>query len=256
MTIALAFRCADGAVLATDSQMTVSQLAKFPAKKIYTFGGTPASPAFAFAGREDFSRISISKLAEVIKRAETHGEGLLDALETEAKRIHEEFHSAYDDPAERLELGLFVALNNKGTTALLSIFGPVVCPIADYDFMGVGAPIARAVATPLYYPAITTVEACRLAIYTLMQTKEFSDACGGPSQIAVICANNPFISTMLLNEDQTEQVEKVFLLFQEHLRPVLLSFYDVDEEAVFKDKLKEFSKMARKERRRLAKQFT
>jgi hypothetical protein len=255
MTIALAFRCADGAVLATDSQMTVSQLAKFPAKKLYTFGGTPANPVFAFAGREDFSRVCISKLAEVIKRAETHGEGLLDALETEARRIHEEFHSAYDDPAGRLELGLFVALNNKGTTELLSIFGPVVCPIADHDFMGVGAPIARAVATPLYYPAITTVEACRLAIYTLMQTKEFSDACGGPSQIAIISGNS-FLSPMLLNEDLTEEVEKVFLLFQEHLRPVLLSFYDVDEEAVFEDKLKEFSKMARKERRRLAKQFT
>ena len=92
MTIAAGFRCRDGIVLCTDSQITVQSLSKYPGEKIIGFPKLKSRPIFAFAGHVNFSKMCIYQIVKEIERTQTDSTlDLYGLLKSECKKLWEEY---------------------------------------------------------------------------------------------------------------------------------------------------------------------
>ncbi|MGO9272128.1 MAG: hypothetical protein ACLQOO_18005 [Terriglobia bacterium] len=249
MTIAAGFKCKNGVVLCTDSQITVEGASKYPGEKIILFSGLKCRPVFAFAGYVNFSKMCIQQLAEKIEEAEHKAEetgnalNLWRLLKDECKRIWKD----YEDYGV---LNLIVAVKEP-SLALYYIEGASVSKVDTYTCMGVGSPVATSIVELYYKPDMSISAAYRMAVYMLMQVKTFVDGCGGKSQITVFDQDVLGSSIWPMPSRDIEELEDSFLEFQSALRPVLLSYNAEEGTDDLSENLRIFSKLLRAKRKKL-----
>lgn len=259
MTIALGFACKDGIVLGADSEITSGGISKWSDKKIIHFPDLATNPYFAFSGDVPFSKNNIQRLANAIESAEHSGSDIYTRLVAECRKIHKEYLRLYPNKDERPQLDLLLAIRNLkyGGLNLYGILGIEPVLVSRDEYIGFGEPIARAVGGPLYHESLTTEEAVHLAVYILMQTKEYAGYCGKYSHVVRIEGNwqdEPWrgFDDHWLSVEDTEQIQEDFKIFQSALLPVLASYhfdiYANTEVNDFNDKLKHFARLIKQQR--------
>jgi 20S proteasome alpha/beta subunit len=246
MTIGIAFKCTDGAVLCADTQMTIAQpySTKYPGSKIFGFPELRSQPFFTYAGRVDFSTMCIDRIVGRIAEAEKTTGDVTHALIEECKRIHAEYLNLYGD--ERLTLELLTVLRQPDARlALYRVCGAVVAPFlsSPVECIGVGTPVALSVITPLCPLSMTASQAARIGFYALSQVKRFVDGCGGQTEMVTFRENEPRFGYVPHSEESTRIFEQTFAAFQEAARPILLSYDNVESnDDIFDRYLSEFAK--------------
>jgi 20S proteasome alpha/beta subunit len=217
MTIACGFRCLDGVLLCADSQITIPAVSKYAEPKIGRLVGTEHAIFVTFAGDLDFSRMCIEILTEKLYDADRAGTDVIVCLRQEAQRIHKEYYGLYEGGA-RLELWMLAAIHTD-KTHLYKVYGPSVSKIPEFEFIGCGQYLARAVVSNLYSPNMSLVEASLMAAYVLSQAKLYVDGCGGRSEIVRVFDTNAYSR---MEAGEIEVAEKRYEDFLESNRTKLL----------------------------------
>ena len=242
MTIAIGFKCTDGAILCADSQFTIYST-KYPGNKIFGFPELKSQPFFAFAGDVTFSTMCIDRIMKKIAEAEKGDHDVASTLTRECRDIHEQYCHAFRDEGLYLQLlVVFRQLNTK--LAMYKVLGPSVAPFlsSGVECIGVGTPLALSVIVPLYLPSTTTSQAARIGFYALCQVKKFVEGCGGQTEMVTFREDKAVRGYIPHSEESGKLFEQTLSSFQEAARPILLSYDNIEEETLsFKRRLKSFS---------------
>jgi 20S proteasome alpha/beta subunit len=255
MTLALGFKCSDGIVLGADSEIS-TDTSKWSERKILDFPKLKSHPYFAYATDDvDFAKGVIERLAVQIERAERGNSNIVAGLKGELKSVQKEYSRTYPKKDERPIFQLLMALREQ-TLALFMIRGVECTPVSQAGYIGSGEPVGRAVATPLFSNSLTTSDAERLAVYTLMQAKEYVPYVGKRSYIVQIWESPDPLGPFQWWSDQEEvkEMEDDFRVFQGALQPILTGCYfgafDDEGKDDFPEKLKTFSQTIKDQRRK------
>lgn len=249
MTLALAWKCSDGAILAADSEVTLWGRGKYPGKKIYEFSKLKCHPYFAIAGLVSFCKASLYRLVKALEKAEQNADADLPAvLRNEIKEIHRE-HSGMTVGGEPLELSLLIVMRYPAAKlAVFKVDGPVLMPVAENDVecIGIGDTAAQSVIARLRQQgdSLTTSQADRAVIYTLAEAKQFAPYVGGRAEIFFLREDDATSSGGMPVTPDTEEVFSDFLAaFNKAARPILLNYNLIEDDAiVFEAHLERFNK--------------
>jgi 20S proteasome alpha/beta subunit len=244
MTLAIAWKSRDGAILGADTEFTGGGYSKYKGKKILGFPELRTQPFFAFAGMVDYSMMCIHRLAKVIGKEEEEAAPDVPAvIERELVRIHKEYGPLYpDDP---LTLQLLIVLRHPGAKlALFKVWGPVMAPIPDngVECIGVGETVSRLVIDRFYREEMTTPQADRAVMYTLFKAKEFVGGVGKDSEIVFFRDGEAKFGCLPVHGESITKFQETLSMFDEAARDILLNYNAVEEdEELFAHRLKVFS---------------
>ncbi|MGA9672473.1 MAG: hypothetical protein WBQ94_24880 [Terracidiphilus sp.] len=186
MTIAAGFCCSDGVVLCADTQYTIPETMKYPDSKLRMAPELQCLPFFAFCGDMDYQKQCIASFTSVLSSAEEDGTLLRSALEKSALEMHIAYYDAYSDPSEKLSAAMFVSVLIGGKRKLYKVYGPKVYEVDQFESMGSGSYLARALADSFWEPNNTMYRTALAAVYILSDVKKYVDGCGGESQMVCL----------------------------------------------------------------------
>ena len=255
VTLALGFQCRDGIVLGADSEIS-GAISKWSEKKILHFPRLKSHPYFAYATDDvDFAKNMIDRLKTCIDHAERGNSNIVAGLKGELKKIRKEYGRTYPPKEERPICDLLLVLR-KQRLRLFLLRGVECTPVAQAEYIGIGEPVARSIATPLFNTIFTTPDAGRLAVYVLMQAKEYVRDVGKRSDVVQIW-ENPELSggdQWWYGQDEVKEMEEDFAAFQKSLQPILtgcyFSVFEAEGKDEFREKLRVFSKAIEVQRRK------
>jgi 20S proteasome alpha/beta subunit len=214
MTIGLGFQCSDGVVLACDTQITMAGVYKEHQNKLAFLECKDSIVSSCYAGSPNLALSFYRRLEQAMRVAEPNAtQDVIDVisdLALEFKKKH---------PKEmRYEQFLF-GISLKGQKAKLvrlqdSIVDDPMTPcigIAD------SALVKYLTARLTWYPAILedANNSLVLAVYIVLQAKEFIDGCGGDTSAVIIREDGEILPFMGL---PIEHLEKVFANFDNGFR--------------------------------------
>jgi hypothetical protein len=232
MTAALGFRCADGVVLAADSEITGSS-SKWSERKIIGFPRLKTHPYFAYSANDvGFAKNIIDRLAAQIKHAEESKSDIVVALRADLKKIHKEYSRLFPQKDDRPSAEMLLTIRNPHQVLLYVIRGVELNRVTDADYIGIGEPIVRTAASPFFQGTFTINAAAQLAVYALMHAKEFGQFVGQRSDVLHM-RDNSITGDYWYDENRVKQLEEDFKVFQEALRPLLIAhhFWWLDNES-------------------------
>jgi 20S proteasome alpha/beta subunit len=226
MTIVAGFNCADGVVLAADTQIThYNNQSQSYEGKIFCVGescyiGYSGDVAATKEIREELEK-------EVADNRDSPS--LHTALKAKIKQIHkEQFTLAPKN--EKTILSLLLVIHEQNKWKLYCTSGGNFFPVDGYQLLGIGHDTGRAVFEPLYSLDLTMQETKNLAAYGLGIVKRYVQGCGGPSHIYAF--GNDWISRELDPTPEiltdSEELEERFKFFEKAMRPLLLAFPSSD----------------------------
>ena len=190
MTIIAGFRCSEGVVICSDTQETVTNIAKRSVTKVKMFpaGGYAESSDFGMAicgsGDGPFVDLMTRKIWQSAETASSIAEAA-DNIELRIKNLYREYSTIYQ-PGERPTVELIYGIKMNGETLLFHAYGPTVNEVDEYKSAGYGCYMADFLQSRMGRNLLTVNECAILAAYILFQTKEHVDGCGGDSHIAVL----------------------------------------------------------------------
>lgn len=175
MTIAAAFVCSDGIVLAADSEYTYNY-SKYEGEKLFQFGNDKWAIGIAAAGTMGLAKMFIDDLKWELRNLENI-QSLCEKIKVRAKYFKEEY--IRKEERERMLL-LLVAIQMKSCdeNVLLRIDGDLVEPVYGSEFIGVGDEIARATASWIFHRSMPTNIVGQLALQVLYWTTQHAQFCG------------------------------------------------------------------------------
>jgi hypothetical protein len=247
MTLAIAWKSIDGAILGADTEFTFMAggvYSKYKGKKILGFPQLRSQPFFAFAGIVDYSMMCIDKIVKVIRKEEDESApDVPAAIEGEIVRIHKQYGALYPD--ERLTLELLIVLRHPGAKlALFKVHGPIMAPIPDggVECIGVGESVFRLMVDRLYRERMTTPQVDRAVMYTLCKAKEFVACVGKDSEIVFFRDGEPEFGCLPVEAGSITLFQETLSTFDEAAKDILLSYNTVEEDTgLFAHRLKVFS---------------
>lgn len=255
MTLAMGFKCMDGAILCADTQLTIPYpyQTKYTGDKIFGFRELRCAPFFTYAGDVEFSTMCTFRLAKRLRETEKK-RATEEVLAEEVRRIHQEYHYAYN-AQNGVELQLLVAFRQPDAkVALYVIRGGAISPCSSAIpvCLGIGTPVAMAAMAPFYSGPMSLSEACRTAVYALFQVKSQVEGVGGGTEIMFLRDGRSHAFYHIpLGRESVAVFEQAFEAFQEAIRPVLLTYTTLESDTPsFKRYLKEFSQRMMKLRSR------
>jgi Proteasome subunit len=222
MTIAAGFCVSDGVLLCADTQLTIPGYLKYPESKIRVWTGQGEIGFFTFAGDADFSTMAINHFTSILHKTSKDG-GRREAVESECRTLYETYVSL--PPPGNFVLQMLLALQTAQGAQLSKISGPSFTKITEFECIGSGAYLARAIASELYSPRMGLKEATPMAAYILGMAKRHVDGCGGNSQILLIF--NHTRSYEIITNLQVEVMEKAYTEFWRASRDLLLRYPDI-----------------------------
>jgi len=245
MTIGIAFKCRDGAVLCADTQLTIPYpySLKYSKTKIFGFTELTSRPFFTYAGDVDFSLMCIHRIVGVLASAKKRAD-VESTLSREAIKIHAEYFPLYPD--ERLTLQLLAVFRvPDGTWRVAKVTGPRVTPVmGTVECIGVGTPVAQCIIVPLLASLnLDTREAARIGFYVLSQVKQFVEGCGGDTEMVTFRDRGGQFDYVPHLKESGLFFGEAFSAFQDALRPILLGYNAVEEDTpTFETQLREMVK--------------
>lgn len=198
VTIIAGFKSYEGVVLCADTQETIGSSKRNVPKLIFqpehyylpsTIQHHVSNPgylaaAFCGAGHGPF----IDKLVERTWQDMQSAKSLDDACsiaEASIGNTYDHFGRIYQ-VGHCPEVELIFGVKMENDSRLFTAIGPVVNEKKTCDSSGIGSYLANFISARMYREHLTLHQCVILAAYTLFQTKEHVDGCGGESHIAVL----------------------------------------------------------------------
>jgi ATP-dependent protease HslVU (ClpYQ) peptidase subunit len=176
MTIAAAFICLDGIVLAADSEYTYNY-SKYEGEKLFQFGNDSWAIGIAAAGTMDLAKMFVSDLHRELQ-TETSVKASHVAIILRAKHFYDEYVRKNGEQDRQLLLLIAIQSKTSDENLLLKVNGDIVDPISQCDFIGNGDELARATASWIYHPHLPTDVATPVALNILYWTTQHAQFCG------------------------------------------------------------------------------
>ena len=193
MTIIAGFKCDEGVVLCADTQETsnvskrnVNKLRMEPPYRSFSqhIAGTDLTVAFCGSGDGPFIEMLTDELWDTAKKCSSHAEASA-AVRARLEEVYTKYRSVYQD-GYCPNPDLLYAIRAAGESSLYLAAGPTVVQKTGFECSGTGAALANYIGARMYTPSLTLTQCVILAAYTLLQTKNHVDGCGGESHIAVL----------------------------------------------------------------------
>lgn len=175
MTIAAAFVCLDGIVLAADSEYTYN-FSKYEGEKLFQWGNDNWAIGIAIAGTMDLAKMFVDELHYKLLDSDDL-ESLRKKIIDLAKYFNEEYIRKSTDMRQMLLL-IAIQLKTSDKNLLLKVNGDVVSPVWSSDFIGAGDEIARATASWIFHPSMPVKVGSQVALNVLYWTAEHAQYCG------------------------------------------------------------------------------
>jgi hypothetical protein len=232
MTIAAGFRCKDGVLLCSDTQIT-EEAGKSYESKIFPIN--PSADCFlAYAGYVGF----IKEFVEELRKITAHEEGakLIQVAKTHYKRFHHK-HYTQAPKNERAFAHILMTVRVGNRIVLYGASGRQFYLVDKRESFGSGKPVVEPFFAPFDFCDLSLGAAANAVIYGLWRAKEFAALVGGKTKILTIDDANPVVvldeqnnpvmeepSAKLWRDEEVKEVEDDYLYFDEEIRSLFLNF--------------------------------
>jgi 20S proteasome alpha/beta subunit len=187
LTIGIGFRCVDGIVIASDTQITYPGSHKRYEYKIFEHREALWSAIFTYAGEPDLMREFFGNfLASTSNPANT---SFLSSCSGICKLIEISLRSVRRNAG----LSIIGALNVVPNQELLMVKTSKsnISIARDYEFVGIGdssllAFLEKLICVPIGTGTYRYEQAFRIATYLVYQAKQYIDGCGGDTSVSII----------------------------------------------------------------------
>lgn len=217
MTIAAAFVCCDGIVLAADSEYTCNY-SKYEGEKLFQFGNDDWAIGIAVAGTMDLAKMFVDQLHHELMQSNDveSPESIRGQIIALAKYFNAEYIRKSE---EQRQLLAFIAIQMKSSdqNLLLKLNGDMVAPVHTSDFIGAGDEIARATASWLSHPSMPVNVGVNIALQVLHWTTKRAQYCG--QTIYALMIPKPWRQQRSFT---TFEITEFFWGLHELLRPILI----------------------------------
>jgi|GEM_PF-1046479 len=189
MTIAAGFICADGIILAADTQYTVGST-KTNGDKIYdVIGDGDYRLILAGAGDVPYIRMTADKLISNLVSKTLHSvSDLVGVIGSTVEWVHKKhiFPHPPDQYGNKPQVQLLVAIHSPEGMKLLASNSTAVFNVIDHQVLGSGVEIASYVLDRLKGQGydIPTIEI--LATYVIAVAKRYDNYCGGDTRLVTL----------------------------------------------------------------------
>lgn len=184
MTIAIGFNCKDALLICTDTQMTVSGIAKLHGSKIFREEYSNGSrSAIAIAGTVSYARMAMQHVEQRIRDISVENatvQKIRTEIENEVYGMHKKY--IWRDPDRySLSFQLLVAIWSPvdRRAVLFWTETATVSELHGYTPIGVGGDLAHYIIRPRYSPDLTEAEIRPIAVDAIAKAKDWVDGCGG-----------------------------------------------------------------------------
>ncbi len=225
MTIAAGFRCKDGVVLCSDTQITQVG-GKSHESKIFSIN--PQAESFlVYAGYVGFIKEFVGDLKKIVAHEKT--QGLVQQAKVHYRRFHNK-HYTQAPKAERAFADIILTVRENGKIALYAGSGRAFYPVDNYESFGSGKPVAEPFFASFDFKQMSVGEAANAAIYTLWRIRDFAENVGGKTKILTVedeCIF-PLFPADQWTDEEVREVEKDYQYLDEQIRPMNLVFPSID----------------------------
>ena len=219
MTIAAGFVCNDGIVLAADSEIS-TQTSKWEGRKLFEHIRQNYGVVVTGAGDADLLNMAAYEIGRALAATDKL-DGIRAKVSAVLDQICERCIDRYQDgDPNRPQLFLLIAARmNSGQCLLLRTNENRISSVDGCEFVGIGADIARAEASWLYQPDLTTAVMSKIALQLIYWVKQHVLGCGQATYV---------ISLREARGRSIELCEDGFFWgLHDLLRPILLSCMDI-----------------------------
>jgi 20S proteasome alpha/beta subunit len=222
MTIVAGFRCADGVVLAADTEITLDGgVGKTYASKIFTLN-SDLGCHLAYTGVSDF-------VAELVDHLQPNlvGKSPVEAraiIKTAYRDFMEE-HCTNAPKDEKTWAHILVTIREEKKVHLYQARGRHFREIKEYAVLGIGQDQAESAFKPMYFDWISMQQAEYAMVYALRSVKGFVQGCGGDSELRRIEDVGNWLSELdAIVPQSTKEIEEDFDFLDREIRKVILAF--------------------------------
>jgi 20S proteasome alpha/beta subunit len=199
MTVAVGFWCADGIVLASDTQITYDTGYKGYESKMYEIREPNWTAVFTYSGVPDVMRKFYGTFLEDAldpknSTLTTTCKGLTKLVEDVLSRMGYDFRA---DPGRDLRMLGALAIPNK-EIGMIKTFNETVCIARPYEQIGVGESallkfLEKMVCNPTGpMPYYVVDQALKLSVYLVYQAKQYIEGCGGATNVRILRPHGHF----------------------------------------------------------------
>lgn len=205
MTAIAGFKCSDGIVICSDSELTHADGTKTTVEKIRTYGNTktPARAYVAWAGTEDCARAAFERLDTAWSGVLSGQYDLGDVMHEIVRDISETYVVKPEDA-----FTLICSEYIEGATKPLRLMKePGIVPGVGHDLVsdGAGAVFIKYLADGLYHPSLSMHQAAILSVYAIKLAKKYAFGCGGDTKISMLYNNGGMDSMLAWDVKDLEQ---------------------------------------------------
>jgi|SRR5579863_2574156 len=222
MTIALGLPCADGLVICTDGQLSVSGGHKFQEEKIDCQEFYGATLIFAYAGLPALWKEAKNKIAYALQKSESSLEDGPAITPENVYNTAEEIFTGMGRLYTELSLQMLIAIGGVLHTPELFVFDRnAFYRATDFTCLGAGeSAIIRYLADNLYSHAITKEEGKNVGIYLVSKAIQYLDGIGEPIDAVVISGHLPeWLSNQEIKEREETMRSKEKQLLKQITQP-------------------------------------
>jgi 20S proteasome alpha/beta subunit len=165
VTIAAGFRCSDGVVLCSDTQITQAA-GKSYESKIYRIN--PEADCFlVYAGDVALIKEFVAELKDIT--ANKFGREVVKAAKSHYRRFHDKFYTQAPK-TEKAFTAIILTVREGETISLYAGSGRHFYPVENYVCFGTGAPVAEPLLGPTVFNEISTIQTDKLITKTAPRT--------------------------------------------------------------------------------------
>jgi 20S proteasome alpha/beta subunit len=244
MTIAAGFRCKDGEILCSDTQITQAS-GKTYESKIFPIKDD-ADCLLAYSGDVGYIKEFVGELKEIA--AKESNDKLIHVIKSHYRRFHHKYFTQAPK-AERAFAQILVTVNKDDKIYLYIGDGRHFYPVDNRQSIGTGGPYLEPFFRDTDFTTLFMDHAAKLIIYALQRTKDYAEFVGGKTKIISINDDDIFgpPSYYEMKEHMVKHIEAAYDNFDEKIRPLFLDLPFMSPEDLTKS-LKSVSSELRKYR--------
>jgi len=249
MTIAAAFRCNDGVLLAADTLITfVGGSAKKYESKLFQIN-VDLDIHLAYAGDPYFVKDYVEELRKL-----TTGKTESDALSL-AKQVSKRM---FRERRKEFCAGMLLTIREGSSVSLYLAEETHFTKVDKYAVLGIGFEQAEALVNPYYRARMGLAESEYLARYVLYKVKKFVQHCGGDTEIKKVRDDGALRLHIFkqVTVRTSQEIEDDFAYLDRKLLPLLLAFSDLKiDKKTFRKLLNESNRALEKYRNDLRERY-
>jgi 20S proteasome alpha/beta subunit len=233
VTIATGFKCIDGIVLSSDTELTHGDALKLNQGKLTIFDGYNFKAAMTGAGEWEYIKMAFERILDEFMRLQSESETprissheVRRIVESTVLNIYKR-HIRFSPQEPKPGFWLLVGVETPDETFLIKSADTAIRKSDGFECIGTGSALGNYLADMLYQPFMSVREGIFLTIYILRLAKKYVPYVGGRSSIVVLTPEGIRVPAVV------GDIEAAFDEVEALIRPLLFQAVDrliTDEE--------------------------